>query len=297
LIYFYHLEYISKMTSSIFENNEIEALEVIDSVISDGKDLTNFLWEVIKYIKDILVYKSTGKANLYSEDEIAEIKRIAELASRQRILNIIYLLSDLENEIKWSSQKTVMFQTGIIKACMGIQNDGIEELKTKIEILEEKIKNGNIVVNNSNIVNSNVPKSTVVKKLVESKSESSIKDVPKESTIMESSTIESTSVNWQNIINTLRTTGKVRLYTSLANTKINQVGDLILEIEFPNGLTPFVKSILEDSSNKKDLTDILFKETGKEWHIKYKDRKSSKPKSSNNSNPIDDLGININVIE
>jgi hypothetical protein len=106
-------------------------------------------------------------------------------------------------------------------------------------------------------------------------------------------------INWNNIINNLRSSGKVRLYTSLANTKLNQVGDLILEIEFPNGLTPFVQGILEDNSNKKDLEDILFKETGKQWHIKYKDgkaeKKSAVPKDDGNS--INNLGLDINVIE
>ena len=98
----------------------------------------------------------------------------------------------------------------------------------------------------------------------------------------------------------MRASGKVRLYTSLANTKINQQGDMILEIIFPNGLTPFVKGILEDSSNKKDLTDILVQETGKQWHIKLVDGKSGgmnpKPVAKNNS-PISNLGIDINVIE
>ena len=58
---------------------------------------------------------------------------------------------------------------------------------------------------------------------------------------------------------------------------------MILEIVFPNGLTPFVKGLLEDSSNKKDLADILLKETGKQWHIKLVDGKvgASKPKTTN----------------
>ena len=73
---------------------------------------------------------------------------------------------------------------------------------------------------------------------------------------------------------------------------------MILEIIFTNGMTPFVKGIVEDSSNKKFLSDILFKETGKEWHIKFKDAKMIKQvSSSTNENPINNLGLDINVIE
>lgn len=143
------LEYISKISKAIFEKDEIKALEVIDEVIDSGKDLNNFLWEVIKYVKDILVFKATGNLKIYSKEEIQQIKEISELASREKILNTIYLLSNLENEIKWSSQKTIMFQTGIIKACSSTEVDGLDEIKLKIENIENKIASGNIRVNSN----------------------------------------------------------------------------------------------------------------------------------------------------
>ena len=33
----------------------------MDDILNEGKDLNNFLWEIIKYIKDILIYKSSKK--------------------------------------------------------------------------------------------------------------------------------------------------------------------------------------------------------------------------------------------
>lgn len=288
------LEYISKITRAIFENDEIKALEVIDEVMGNGKDLNNFLWEVIKYIKDVLVFKASGKLSIYSKEELEEIKNIAELASREKILNTIYSLSDLENEIKWSNQKTIMFQAGIIKACSSTSLDGLEELKQKVEDLENKLASGNITVSKS------APK----------QAPSSEKKVPaptaQKPVSKAAPTVDNNSgnseINWANVINTLKASGKVRLFTSLVNTKVNQQGDMILEIIFPNGLTPFVKGLLEDSSNKKDLTDILIQETGKQWHIKLVDGKSGstpapKETPTSSANPIDNLGIDINVIE
>ena len=38
----------------------------VDNVLDSGKDLSNLLWEMIKYIKDILVYKVTQKLQIYS---------------------------------------------------------------------------------------------------------------------------------------------------------------------------------------------------------------------------------------
>ena len=307
------LEYISEIVKGILEKDEIKALNVVDKVIDEGKDLYNFLWEIIKYLKDILIYKSTKKLDIYSKDEIKEIEEISKLASNEKILNIIYLLSSLENDIKWSTQKTIMFQTGIIRACLDIKNDGLDELKAKVAEIENKIENEDIKVSNNSKKIESSNKTSSKQTEVESKEESFfaenvgdivlsdddlINAVPKEDVSKKDNkkTENNANINWQNILNKLKTSGKIMLYTSLANTKIKQIGDMIIEVEFPNGLTPFVQKILDDSSNKKDLSQIVFQETGKEWQIKYKDLKSSStPKVE--SKKDNDLGIDINIIE
>ena len=78
------LEYISEIVKGILEKDEIKALSVVDKVIDEGKDLYNFLWEIIKYLKDILIYKSTKKLDIYSKDEIKEIEEISKLASNEK---------------------------------------------------------------------------------------------------------------------------------------------------------------------------------------------------------------------
>ena len=41
----------------------------------------------------------------------------------------------------------------------------------------------------------------------------------------------------------MKKNGKIRLYTSLINTRINELNDLVWEVEFPNGLTFFNQKI------------------------------------------------------
>ena len=82
-----------------------------------GKDLNNLLWEIIKYVKDILVYKATGKLEIYSKDELEDIKQLVEIVSKERLLYIVTDLSKLENDMKWSAQKSILFQVEIIKLC------------------------------------------------------------------------------------------------------------------------------------------------------------------------------------
>ena len=63
------------------------------------------------------------------------------------------------------------------------------------------------------------------------------------------------------------------LYTNLLNTKAIEINDMTVGIEFPNGLTPFGKTVLEKPENKKEIADQVSIACGKEMHIKYIDTK------------------------
>lgn len=296
---------INKITSGIINNDEITSLDAIDDVLKDGKDLYNFLWEVIKYVKDILVFKATNKLELYSAEEIEEIKKLADKVTKERLLQIIYQLSELENNIKWSAQKTIMFQTGIIKLCTceNIINNGKQAndsavssgntsaLEARIANLENKLTNLQIAPRTSNAktVSSNVPSSSRTPSIVQE--QKTVNKAPVNTSGKEAEV-------WSKVITNLKQTGKIRLYTTLVNTKINSVNDLTWEVIFVNGLTDFTRKILEDSANRNDLNKIIFMEIGKEINLKFVDGKANTSKNTKATNDFEnDFGIDINVIE
>ena len=111
------LTYIQSIIKAVIESNVEEAIHALDAVLNEGKDLNNLLWEIIKYVKDILVYKVTRELNIYSADEIKDIKEISEKVTKEKLLYMITDLSKLENDMKWSSQRSILFQVEIIKLC------------------------------------------------------------------------------------------------------------------------------------------------------------------------------------
>lgn len=99
------LEFINEIVKSIIEYDVDNALKVVNELLKQGKDINNLIWEMIKYVKDILVYKTSENLEIYSKAEIEQIKELANKISKERLLQIIYDLSNLQNDIKWSSQK------------------------------------------------------------------------------------------------------------------------------------------------------------------------------------------------
>lgn len=304
------LAYINKIVNSILKDNVNEALQTIDEVVNEGKDIQNFLWEIIKYVKDILIYKSSKKLNIYSESEINNIEKLANEVTKERLLQIIYTLSNLENDMKYSSQRLILFEVGIIKLCSGqigevgneasnVDSGEIEKLKSKITQLEmqiSKINSGGVIHNISQnvenvgarkIENTNTQKTagaTIIQQ------QRPVKNIQIGEKLQE----------WAKIIRELKDAGKIMLYTNLMNSVASKINDLIIGIQFSKPVTPFGKTILEKSESISELERRVSMECGKPMKIKYiyDDTEVIKKEEQN---PIEsfaqDNGIPFSVIE
>ena len=302
------LTYIHQLSTAMIEGNVERALETIDTVINDGKDLQNFLWEIIKYIKDILVYQTSKKLDIYSVEEIKNIEMLANKVTKEELLAMIYELSSLENDMKYSSQKLILFQVGIIKICsqkgnvgqklsttpqvsqiMNVDNSEINNLKSRITCLEQQLSK---IVNVNNSKNARETRTTVTQTNLQ----------PKEVTNRPVQNIQTGEKleTWPKIVSDLKTSGKIMLYTNLMNSTASQINDMVIGIEFPNGLTSFGKTVLEKSENITEIEKRVSIECGKPMKIKYIDSKAN-VELKQNDNPIEsfaqDMDIPFNVYE
>jgi DNA polymerase-3 subunit gamma/tau len=301
------LTYVEKITTAILEYNVDKAILATEEVIEDGKDLNNFLWEIIKYLKDILLLKASKKIEIYSEEEQKKMQELADKTSKERLLKLIYSISELDNTMKWSTQKTIVFQIGIMKACQEDQNEGIEEIEKRIKRIEDRLSNGlkempytpkeqqditkkerveenkaasNILVQEDTKKNEKNQKSEIVKKQVSSKGNLDY---------------------WDGILDKLKQNGKIILYTNLINTKAVEINDMTVGIEFSNGLSAFGKTVLEKQENKREIERLVSLEAGKAMLVKYLENTdiSSKTEEMDNKyqNLTQNFDIPINIIE
>ena len=208
---------------------------------------------------------------LYSDEEISKIKEISEKAEKERLINLVYEFSELGNEIKYSTQKNIIFQAGIIKLCNNISNTNNPELEQRINKIEKYLKTHN-VSNNINqyqnvqqtaqtkvTYNNNLKYNDVNKKI----------NTPKESKMKTSSYSNKVEEYWPQIVKDLKQNGKIVLYTNLMNTRAKEINDMTVGIEFPNGLTSFGRTVLEKQENIKELSNLISMASGKPMNIKY----------------------------
>lgn len=295
------LTMVSNIVKAIFAYNVEDAIIAVNSVLDSGKDLNNLLWEMIKYIKDILVYKVTQNIQVYSEAEITVIKELSEMVTKERLLQIIYDLSELENDMKWSSQKSILFQVEVIKLCSKLST--ITTVESVDNLSQNCVKPVNIPIQNQSY-----PQTTVNKVENTMSQGQNIKKVQSDLKNYGGNTGKSTSEmangvgmkNWGKIVGDLKQSGKILLYTNLMNTNAVEINDMTVGIEFPNGLTPFAKSVLEKPENIQELTRLVSMEYGKDMRVKVLDGTQNivKPKEVGPiENMANDLDIPINIID
>ena len=267
------ITYIHSISEAIIEYNIDEAMDAITKVLDEGKDLNNLLWEIIKYIKDILIYKSSKKADLYSEDEIANINAISEKVTKEKLVNLIYELSKLETDMKWSTQKTIMFQAGIIKLCSN-EFDSSSNIEERVDKIEKYLKSGRVAVNTMQVPVS----ATSVNQTQNYNLNNRVQSTPKvASNTVKQNTMANKpkqyssdlSKSWPTIVNDLKQNGKIVLYTNLMNTSAEEINDMTVGIKFPNGLSSFGKTVLEKQENIKEISTLVSMACGKDMQIKY----------------------------
>ena len=292
------ITYIKQIVESIINYDVDSSLKTIEEIIKEGKDLNNLLWEIIKYVKDILLFKSTGSGQTYSKEEVEDIKNLSEKISKEDLINLICNLSELENSMKMSTQKLIIFQTGIIKLCnkqdihkseKNVENDrgnsvsnnnfNLNNLEQRVTKIENFIRASNFAgkggKNNLSAQSGFSVKSQSPNFSVQSNSEENSKAIQKPK--YEGKTQD----YWPKLVENFKEEGKMFMYINLAGTVAKEINDMTLAIEFPNGMTEVAKEFLERPDNKLNLQKTITMAAGKDMQVKFVDCKPQDDEFSN----------------
>ena len=295
--------YVHRIVEGLIQYDVEKVLKNLDEVLKEGKDITNLLWEMIKYTNDLLVYKTTKNLEIYNEDELKNIESLSEAVSKEKLIDLVYKLSELENNIKYSNQKTVVFQAGMIKLCSK-QMDISSNLEQRIEKIENYLRSGGGVQNTrpvvsqvtQNIYANQVPNARIVQNVQSNATNVTTKQVDKPKKTFSNKANE----YWPQIVNELKQNGKIVLYTNLVGTKAQEINDMVLGIEFPNGMTSFGKTILEKPENVREISNMVSMACGKEMQIRYISNNATVHKTSQTEdiqNLANQSDIPFNIIE
>ena len=260
------------LSDAIKERDISKAIEIIDKVSKEGKDISHFIVRLLSHFRNILmakVLKTLDSIVDLSVENIERLKNGSETFSQGEIINIINIMSNTMSEAKRSAYPKILLETSIVKICNKATEQGYEDLVDRINKIERELRAGVKISTNPQ------KQETIEVKLKEIKeSKPEVKGETSDSIAKE------VSKGWKSIIEDMKAKGFSPLKLQfLNNVVIKPFNDKLVigHLEYKEDI---IAKMIEETHLVNELKDSIFKITGKEIDIKFDSKKKVEKESS-----------------
>ncbi len=140
------IEVYEKLLECVIRLDVAGALDVVDEVVWQGRELSRFVNEFIWFLRNVLFVKISDEADKKLDMSAENLKRVKELAEKtdaDTLIRYINIFSECSSNIKYASQKRVVLELAVIRLCRPEMDTDYSGLLDRIRVLEEKLE-GNI---------------------------------------------------------------------------------------------------------------------------------------------------------
>ncbi len=138
-------ESIFKIISAIANGNVNNIIEVIDTLMSDGKDLKVFIDSLIKTFRDMLICKISDSPDDvldYTAEDMVKLKSLADKMSFEKLSHSAAALSDTQADTRWVKAPRIIYELALIKLARPEFDSSPAALTDRLASLENKVANG-----------------------------------------------------------------------------------------------------------------------------------------------------------
>ncbi|MEE1228863.1 MAG: DNA polymerase III subunit gamma/tau [Lachnospiraceae bacterium] len=268
----------SQLLRGTLEQDTGKVLKIIDDLILEGRELSQFLSDYLWYLRNLLILKDqegVEDSMDLSRDTIATLKEETKMVETGTLLRQIRILSELSNEIRNATQKRVLLEVGFIKLCRPDMEVDNQSLLDRIRVLEDKLKKGTLVIGNQTPAGagSGLPAGAAV-----NTSQETDQSVSKESaqsgrqileqrfTTAQIADLEEIAGHWDEVTAELaEKSPAVYREMRLAGSPRIDRDNSILILLFPSGTQgDIAKKICSRPEPLRELSDIVAQKTGKQ---------------------------------
>ena len=248
-------ELLFSLVDNIVGKDLENALFKIDEIIQDGKDINQFIKDLIFHFRNLLIVKtSNNPMEIMDIDEETVEKYIVQVKdmSVDYILKVLDILNTSEAQAKWATQPRIILEMAIIKIVKIEERMALEE---RVKKLEEIIKGGEIPIvkaNETKTVEKTITKSKPKKIIEEPKREPEPEPIVDDGVELPFETIKN---NWENILQVVRDS-RASTHGLLREGEPISFSNNKLEIGFKDGYG-FHKEAISKDENKELVEKII----------------------------------------
>lgn len=142
-------EVFGRLLKHVLERNVTGCIELLEEIVMQGRELTQFVTDFTWYLRNLLLVKSSDDIEDVidvSTDNLARLREEADMTEVDAIMRYIRIFSELSGQIKYAAQKRILIEIALIKLCRPDMEKDYESVVERIRVVEEKIENGIAVI-------------------------------------------------------------------------------------------------------------------------------------------------------
>ena len=142
-------------------NRQENSIQILDQIISEGKEIPKITADIITFLRDILLFKNNAIINAKAMYKNEAFIDLASNISKELIYHYVDILSDCDNRMRYSSSKRPYLEVAILKMSEERLNKENNVL-TRLDLIERNIeilfnKNNNYQKNDNEEYDYKVP--------------------------------------------------------------------------------------------------------------------------------------------
>lgn len=140
---------VFKISEALIKNDTEQVLQLVGTVVDDGKDLNVFADTLTAYFRDLLVCKVAKEPeSLLDEtaEDMIKLKKQAEEVSFSLVSRAIDILTKAKADAKWVKNPRVIYELAFVRIAQPELEASNDAIAQRLDKLEEQIKDGVIKV-------------------------------------------------------------------------------------------------------------------------------------------------------
>jgi len=268
--------FIADVVEAVKGKNVVEVLGLIEKLVMDGKDITQFVSDLILYYRNILICKVAEKPEEIieaSREAVELMKNLCPGLSREEVTCIIKELSLLESALKWSSNPRILLEVSLIKLCENSYSFTNDELLERLSLLERRLNDVSLSPKPAAIIEPEVkqPVQPGRNNSIGSSRENPDKNTSAAEVKQSGSPQGSKSLEgWNDILKELKSSGRMALYSYLFDTKAIEFDNKFIGIVFKPE-SNFNRMLVSKPENLGVVEEIIGKKLSREIRVKCLD--------------------------
>lgn len=280
-----NIDLIFDLVDDINNKDMEKTLMQIDKIIQDGKDIQQFIKDLIVHFRNIMIVKSSKDSkDILEIDNFDRYKEQSNSMDLDFIMNCLDLLTEAEGKTKWTSQGRIILEMVIIKM---VQLTNTLSLIERIERVEDLISTGDIGISNKTVEKPNIIKEEINqtnntissattssssspneekidKKIEKVETEKVTKSKPEVTGDIDLNTIQK---EWKNILERIRTE-KINIYALIMEGSVVDFHNNVIVVNYDDGFG-FHKEAVSSEKNKTFVEGIVSSYFGRDLILDF----------------------------